>query len=144
MSFTGGGARALPCSPPSALPCSPPTLHPVLLLVQVDVLYIDVPQPMLGGELLLWHPSDPPGVEERGQIPPAAESVVPSANLQVSFRGDARHAVLGYSLPTRGVDGAAGRRRVSLVLEQYTVEERHYPLTVQFDLLNDETRGLGG
>ena len=78
----------------------------------------------------------PTATDER-TVPAPAATVAPEPNMHVTFRGDAKHAVLGFA-------SASGQSRVSLVLEQYRVDERLYPLTLEFDLLNDETRGTDG
>ena len=56
---------------------------------------------------------------------PPLESVAPKENLLVTFRGDAFHQVRSYRTKT-------GSERVSLVLEQYKIDEDVYPKTVKF------------
>lgn len=71
----------------------------------VSVLYVEVPQPLLGGELVLSHRK-----KRVGQIRPQANQIV-------YFQGHLTHEVnaLGNNA-----------RRLSLVCEQYCLEEREH------------------
>ena len=88
---------------------------------QVSVLYASVPEDMRGGELELFPYGD--GDPRLGETP--QETIVPKENTLVTFRGDAFHQVKSYSTRT-------GRERVSLVLEQYLIDEDAYPKTMRF------------
>lgn len=88
---------------------------------QVSVLYNSVPSDMEGGNLELF----PYGDGYPDTAAPPAESVAPKENLLVTFRGDAFHQVRSYRTKT-------GRERISLVLEQYKIDEDMYPKTVKF------------
>jgi hypothetical protein len=74
--------------------------------LQVSVLYVEVPPGMVGGRLVL----------ARGRRTLA--KVAPAAGLLLQFDGDLTHAVE----PVEGVD--ARGRRLSLVCEQYALDER--------------------
>jgi hypothetical protein len=69
--------------------------------VRVDVLYVEVPAGMAGGELLLYHDQT------------LLATIPPVRGTLLRFRGDLRHAVA----PVRLVAGDDAR--VSLVCEQY-------------------------
>lgn len=106
---------------------------------QTDVLYVQVPPDMRRGTLQLWRPdlyggrpSSLQRLAHDGERPhasgtcqgmttygPPAEVVVPMENQLVSFRGDSIHRVTQHSSSAPGRDGW----RVSLVLEQYILEE---------------------
>lgn len=88
---------------------------------QVSVLYNSVPSDMEGGNLELFPYGD--GYPDTGA--PPEESVVPKENLLVTFRGDAFHQVRSYRTKT-------GSERISLVLEQYKIDEDMYPKTIKF------------
>jgi hypothetical protein len=83
---------------------------------RVTVLYLDVPNGARGGELRLF----------RG--PRLVGCVQPRMGMLVHFRGELEHEVSELS-------GDAGKARVSLVCEQYTLEpealRRLQPLHVQ-------------
>ena len=84
--------------------------------VQVSVLYVDVPAAMQGGEL----------VQQRGKRTLAR--VRPAANLLIAFDGDLTHSIAR-------VDG--GGRRLSLVCEQYALDDRELAEVPEYSL---ETR----
>lgn len=84
--------------------------------LQVSVLYVEVPAGMRGGELVLQR-----GRKVLAEIPPAA-------NLLLEFDGDLTHAV-------RRVDSPG--RRLSLVCEQYALDERELSLVPEYRI---ETR----
>lgn len=88
---------------------------------QVSVLYNSVPSDMEGGNLELFPYGD--GYPDTGA--PPEESVAPKENLLVTFRGDAFHQVRSYRTKT-------GSERISLVLEQYKIDEDMYPKTIKF------------
>jgi len=88
---------------------------------QVSVLYSSVPSDMEGGDLELF----PYGDGYPDAAAPPLESVAPKENLLVTFRGDAFHQVRSYRTKT-------GSERISLVLEQYKIDEDVYPKTVKF------------
>jgi len=88
---------------------------------QVSVLYLSVPADMEGGELDLFPYGD--GATPDDGVP--EESVVPEENLMVTFRGDAFHRVRSYRARSK-------TERVSLVLEQYFIDDRHYAKTHRF------------
>lgn len=98
---------------------------------QVDVLYVDVPEGMLGGRLCVWEPEAEGGAPL--VVPPPAQTVEPSRNLWVSFRGDAKHGVESAAVPAAA--GGGGPLRVSLVLEQYKVGADELPLSEPFQIL---------
>ena len=71
--------------------------------VQVSVLYVDVPVGMVGGELVL----------QRGKK--VLARVKPAAGMLLAFDGDLTHSVARVD---------SGGTRLSLVCEQYLLEER--------------------
>ena len=88
---------------------------------QVSVLYLSVPKDMEGGQLDLFSYGDgaTPGDGDPEEV------VVPEENLMATFRGDAFHRVRSYRARSR-------TERVSLVLEQYFIDDRHYGKTKRF------------
>jgi hypothetical protein len=88
---------------------------------QVSVLYNSVPNDMVGGELELFPYGD--GYPDTGAAPEA--KIRPKENMLVNFRGDAFHQVRSYK--TR-----SGSERVSLVLEQYIIDDDAYGKTMRF------------
>ena len=88
---------------------------------QVSVLYASVPNDMRGGALEVFPYGD--GDPRLGATPD--EVIAPKENTLVTFRGDAFHQVKSYSTRT-------GRERVSLVLEQYKIDDEMYPKTLRF------------
>lgn len=84
--------------------------------VQVSVLYVDVPDAMRGGELVL----------ARGKRTLAR--VRPQRGLLIGFDGDLTHSIAR-------VDG--GGKRLSLVCEQYALDERELDQVPDYEL---ETR----
>ncbi|WP_224367020.1 2OG-Fe(II) oxygenase [Hyalangium versicolor] len=75
--------------------------------VAVSVLYVQVPQPLAGGELRLYH---------RGR---QVEALSPMQGSLVMFRGDLVHEVVSVSAGAPALSAA----RISLVVEQYRVPE---------------------
>jgi hypothetical protein len=88
---------------------------------QVSVLYNSVPNDMVGGELELFPYGD--GYPDTGAAP--EKKIRPKENMLVNFRGDAFHQVRSYK--TR-----SGSERVSLVLEQYVIDDDAYGKTMRF------------
>lgn len=90
----------------------------------VSVLYVRVPFDMVGGELELRKVPDD-WLDEHGLRARAlfgnqtegllAATIAPAENDLITFRGDAHHRVLPFS------SSDAGARRVSVVLEQYSL-----------------------
>ena len=88
---------------------------------QVSVLYNSVPEDMVGGELEMFPYGT--GYPEFEAAP--GKKVTPKENTLVTFRGDAFHQVRSYKTKT-------GSERVSLVLEQYKINEDMYGKTVRY------------
>ena len=108
---------------------------------QTDVLYVQIPADMRRGTLQLWQPDlaggresslEWRGAEEDEELPhengtcrvsswygPPRAEVHPEENKLVSFRGDSFHRVLKHG----SSDPGQGGWRVSLVLEQYLLQE---------------------
>jgi hypothetical protein len=88
--------------------------------VSVSVLYIQVPEDLEGGELVLRNPK-----RQIGQIKP-------QMNLLLYFQGDLTHSI---NRVRGSAGGSTSPQRLSLVCEQYCLEEtelRHIPeLTVE-------------
>ena len=104
---------------------------------QVDVLYLRVPEGLVGGQLCVWEPEAVGEQPARTWVPPPDEMLAPEENLHVSFRGDAKHGVRRW---THGTDDARAARgadasRVSLVLEQYVISDDVYPRAVTFEIM---------
>jgi len=95
---------------------------------QVDVLYMNVPSDMQGGELELFHYTHPEwgsGTEpptEGEWVRDPDEVVRPKQNMHVAFRGDSWHRVRGFTNAK-----AKEVPRISLVCEQYKIDEMYYP-----------------
>jgi hypothetical protein len=89
---------------------------------QVNVMYVDVPEDMVGGTLELWRYDG----WRSGSIRHPHESVTPSNNTMVAFRGDSYHRVKAYHSVATNV-------RLSLVLEQYKIgDDRHVADTLEW------------
>lgn len=90
----------------------------IFLAHQVDVLYTNLPENMVGGELEIWSCDlEKPGAD--------SGIVAPAQNMHVQFRGDSLHRVKSFSSPS-------GQPRISLVLEQYRIPQKYYPLTITY------------
>jgi hypothetical protein len=76
--------------------------------VAVSVLYVQVPEQLMGGQLRLYH---------RGKRVAALE---PMPRALVTFRGDLMHEVAAVEAGASGLSSA----RVSLVVEQYRVPQQ--------------------
>lgn len=98
--------------------------HKVFMAHQVDVCYIQVPAQMEGGDLELFAYND--GVTPATERQPD-QVVQPEENTHVCFRGDAYHQVRAFKSGGKGA-------RVSLVVEQYIVDEDYYWLTKPFEI----------
>lgn len=85
---------------------------------QVNVLYLDIPEGLEGGELQVWP-------FERGDTELDKTIVRPTENLMAEFRGDAFHRVGRMKLPD-------GKPRVGIVFEQYKITPDHYPYLIPF------------
>ena len=90
---------------------------------QVNVLYIQVPKEMEGGQLEVW-----PSQHEYSEREKAVVFV--EENLMAEFKGTAFHKVHGFNSPSRDT-------RISLVLEQYRIPDEYYDQAVDF-CLNEE------
>lgn len=90
--------------------------------VQTNVLYVFVPEDMVGGSLEAWdYDCDD---DELDNGPTAI--VQPVENRMAFFRGDAQHQVRSYNSTSKNI------LRGSLVFEQYNVPEEHRDLVVDF------------
>eukprot|EP00123_Amoebidium_parasiticum_P020538 comp5199_c0_seq1/m.1240 comp5199_c0_seq1/g.1240 ORF comp5199_c0_seq1/g.1240 comp5199_c0_seq1/m.1240 type:complete len:314 (-) comp5199_c0_seq1:355-1296(-) len=94
------------------------------LSYQTTVLYLNVPDDMVGGKLELWSYTGLPFFEPE-------QRVTPQTNTLVEFRGDALHRVQPFA-------SAKGGARVSLVMEQYFLNQEDYSRSV-FLMLNGVT-----
>lgn len=92
---------------------------------QVNVLYVDVAEDMVGGELELWRFGD--GKLSRGRRRVAEKWVAPEVNTMVAFRGDSFHQVKAYH-----TEKGSGVKRLSLVLEQYRIPEAYTQHTIEW------------
>jgi hypothetical protein len=90
--------------------------------VAVSVLYVQVPEPLAGGELRLYH---------RGR---QVEALTPMPRSLVTFRGDLVHEVVSVSAGAPALSAA----RISLVVEQYRVPEKLRAAVPRFEI---RTRG---
>jgi hypothetical protein len=90
--------------------------------VAVSVLYVQVPEPLAGGELRLYH---------RGR---QVEALTPRQRSMVMFRGDLVHEVVSVAAGAPALSTA----RISLVVEQYRVPERLRTAVPRFEI---RTRG---
>jgi hypothetical protein len=88
----------------------------------VSVLYISVPEDMVGGQLELL------GIGEEHHTNPdhVVDSVHPVEDYSATFRGDSYHQVRGY-------DTATDTLRISLVLEQYKLDEENAPYMIEYE-----------
>ena len=91
---------------------------------QVSVLYVSVPEDMQGGELHVFEYGDNKRDIKEEDAPDRA--VIPEENLLVTFRGDAYHRVRSYRTRSK-------RERVSIVIEQYYIDDAYVPSTVGFE-----------
>lgn len=89
---------------------------------QTNVLYVFVPEDMIGGQLEAWPYDISP--EDIAKGPHAR--VTPQENRMAFFRGDAQHQVRSYNTSSRNV------LRGSLVLEQYNIPEDYVNLVEKF------------
>lgn len=91
-----------------------PTGYTLTAILQVNVLYLNVPPDMRGGTLTVTPTCylDAMKAELRRCHTEDAARVIPKANKMVEFRGDALHSVGQFRSPSGG-------ERVGLVLEQY-------------------------
>lgn len=85
---------------------------------QVNVLYLDVPEGLEGGNLEVW-PFDKGDTEQEKAV------IGPTENLMAEFRGDAFHRVGRMQLPD-------GLPRVGIVFEQYKITPRFYKYLIPF------------
>ena len=90
---------------------------------QVNVLYMDIAEDMVGGELELWRYGK--GDLKKLDLKSPHARVTPKENTMVAFRGDSFHQVRAFRTNTR-------KRRLSLVLEQYKINEKHYDNTIEW------------
>lgn len=89
---------------------------------QTNVLYVFVPEDMVGGQLEAWDYEITP--EDVANGPKAR--VIPKENRMAYFRGDAQHQVRSYNTSSTKV------LRGSLVLEQYAIPEDYQHLIVDW------------
>lgn len=89
---------------------------------QTNVLYVFVPEDMVGGQLEAW---DYEITQEDVDNGPKAR-VVPEENRMAFFRGDAQHQVRSYNTSSKSV------LRGSLVLEQYAIPEDYQNLVIDW------------
>lgn len=83
------------------------------LAYQVNVIYVNIPEDMVGGGLQLWKYGDGElTLQEYGEGPDF--TVKPQDNMMVRFRGDTFHQVQAYHVQDRN-----NSRRLALILEQY-------------------------
>ena len=92
---------------------------------QVNVLYIDVADDMVGGELEVW--SYGKGDWRSLDLQRPEQSITPAINTMVAFRGDSFHQVKAY-YTNRG----SNKKRLSLVLEQYKIDSQYYENTIEW------------
>ena len=87
---------------------------------QVNVIYVNIPEYMVGGELQLWKYGDGEltlkEYEERPDF-----TIKPQENMMVRFRGDTFHQVQAYHVKDR-----SNSRRFALILEQYKLKKDVY------------------
>jgi hypothetical protein len=93
---------------------------------QVSVLYLSVPEDMDGGELHLFEYGAGERAEGIEDDHTPDRAVTPKENLLVTFRGDAYHRVRSYRTRSK-------RERVSIVVEQYFIDDAHVPRTIRFE-----------
>lgn len=87
---------------------------------RVNVLYLNVPKDLVGGELELL------GSDRDYDPDKPAEAIKPVENLMAAFRGDSYHQVRGYDTQTDSL-------RVSLVLENYVVSKENEKYLIDYD-----------
>lgn len=95
------------------------------------MLYLDVDERATGGELELFEPQVVYASSGKASQLGRGTLVAPLANRLAVFRGDAYHRVTAY---------CGERPRVSLVLEAYRIEPKHYAATTRFELLDLDHR----
>lgn len=93
-----------------------------MMPVQTNVLYVFVPEDMVGGSLEAWNYNT--GTREMAKGPQAY--VQPIENRMAFFRGDALHQVRSYNTSSESV------LRGSLVLEQYKVPEEALDVVIDY------------
>jgi hypothetical protein len=90
------------------------------LAYQVNVIYVNIPEDMVGGGLQLWKYGDGElTLQEYGEGPDF--TVKPQENMMVRFRGDTFHQVQAYHVQDRN-----NSRRLALILEQYKLRKDVY------------------
>lgn len=99
------------------------TTNYTIVAHQVNVLYLDVPEGMKGGDLEVWP-------FERGTTELDKTVVSPGENLMAEFRGDSFHRVGKLTLPD-------GKPRVGIVFEQYKITEKFYSYLIPFCVGDD-------
>lgn len=90
---------------------------------QVNVLYLDIPEGLEGGNLEVWP-------FERGDTELDKTVVRPGENLMAEFRGDAFHRIGKMKLPL-------GKPRIGIVFEQYKISPKFYPYLIPFCVGDD-------
>lgn len=93
------------------------------------MLYVFVPEDMVGGTLETWDYDATQDDLSQGPM----GIVQPIENRMAFFRGDARHQVRSYNTSSKNI------LRGSLVLEQYNVPEEYFDLV--FDFIWKERNG---
>mmetsp|Transcript_2588 Transcript_2588/g.4112 ORF Transcript_2588/g.4112 Transcript_2588/m.4112 type:complete len:320 (+) Transcript_2588:82-1041(+) len=97
---------------------------------QVDQLWVSVPPGIAGGHLNIWHnrenPANTPGAE-------AAAALAPVENTLTTLRGDAVTSVSNYK--------ATAGKLITLILEQYKLEEQYYAKAVEFEVVQVSDEG---
>jgi hypothetical protein len=91
-----------------------------VLPYQTSVLYVFLPEDMVGGEIEAYPYAMPESLMDSGEAKPFA-SVTPALNRMAFFRGDAWHQVRSYT--SKKSDKVM---RASLVLENY-----HIPVNLE-------------
>lgn len=92
---------------------------------QVNVLYIDIADDMVGGELEVW--SYGKGDWTLLDMHQPDRRVTPARNTMVAFRGDGFHQVKAY----HNAQGSK-KKRLSLVLDQYKIDKKYYGNTIEW------------
>lgn len=77
-----------------------------------------MPEGFKGGQIEVW-----PNKEEYTEYTKA--SLSPVENMMVEFRGDAFHKVKGFTSHNN-------EERISLVFEQYQIDDEFYPYTIEY------------
>lgn len=93
-----------------------------ILPVQTNVLYVFVPEDMIGGSLEAWDYDASDDDLKQGPM----GIVQPVENRMAFFRGDAQHQVRSYNTSSKNI------LRGSLVLEQYNVPEEYASMVLDF------------